>query len=199
MPGDTIEQWEQTQAEIEIRRWLYKTGQWAPGAERFSPQSPQDTEPLGALTEQQIDQVLHSEVVGRLGCHAHGRTYVVPIIYAYADGCIYGHSAEGMKLRMMRANPAVCFEVDHVASVTNWQSVIAWGRFEELHGAAAERATHLLLDRITPLMGAPAGQPPHPRADIASKHPEAAEQQRPVVYRIVLTERTGRYEQQAEE
>jgi hypothetical protein len=199
MPGDVIQLWEHTQAEIEIRRWLYKTGQWAPELERFTPQRPEDTAPLGALTEEQIDQVLRSELVGRLGCHADGRTYVVPIIYVYEDGCIYGHSAEGTKLRMMRANPAVCFEVDHVESVTDWRSVIAWGRFEELPGDAAERATRLLLDRITPLISTPESGRPHGRADAGSPHPPMPEPQRPVVYRIVLTERTGRYEQQAED
>jgi nitroimidazol reductase NimA-like FMN-containing flavoprotein (pyridoxamine 5'-phosphate oxidase superfamily) len=198
MPGDTIGQWEHTQAEIEIRRWLYKTGQWAPEAERFGHQHTEDTAPLGVLTEEQIERVLRSEVVGRLGCHADGRTYVVPIIYAYADGYIYGHSAEGMKLRMMRANGAVCFEVDHVESVTNWQSVIAWGRFEELRGEAAQRATRLLVDRITPLMASPAQQRPNMRADAGRDHSVTSGQQRPVVYRIALTERTGRYERQAE-
>jgi uncharacterized protein len=81
---------------------------------------------LGELNEAQVDQVLRSEVIGRLGCHAQGRTYIVPITYAYDGDCIYGHSAEGMKVRMMRANPNVCFEVDEMESMANWRSVIAW-------------------------------------------------------------------------
>jgi len=40
---------------------------------------------LGVLSDEQIDQVLRSEVVGRIGCHDAGRPYVVPITYAY-DG-----------------------------------------------------------------------------------------------------------------
>jgi nitroimidazol reductase NimA-like FMN-containing flavoprotein (pyridoxamine 5'-phosphate oxidase superfamily) len=195
MPHDTIEEWTNTQAEIEIRRWLYKSGQWAPGAERFVVQDAEDTKPLGALTQEQIDQLLRSEVVGRLGCHADGQTYVVPIIYAYKNGCIYGQSAEGKKLGMMHANPAVCFEVDHIESVTSWRSVIAWGRFEELHGDAAERATRLLLDRITPLMATTASQQPGRPTDAANAASAAVGKQRPVVYRIVLGEKSGRYEQ----
>jgi uncharacterized protein len=193
MPGDVIGQWEKTRAEIEIRRWLYKIGQWAPGAEQFGSQSQEETEPLGALSEDEIDQVLRSEMVGRIGCHADGKTYVVPIIYVYYNGCIYGHSAEGMKLRMMRANPAVCFEVDHVESVTSWQSVIAWGRFEDLRGNNADRVTRLLVDRFKPLTAATEDQPHHGHAPDGSDH-VAVEAQRAVVYRITLTERSGRYE-----
>src|SRR5437867_2802633 len=70
-----------TRAEIEIRRWLYKIGQWAPGAEQFGLRNQEETEPLGALSEDEIDQVLRFEMVGRIGCHADGKTYVVPIIY----------------------------------------------------------------------------------------------------------------------
>ena len=35
---------------------------------------------------------------------------------------------------MMRENPWVCVEVDHMDNLANWRSVIAWGRFEELGG-----------------------------------------------------------------
>jgi nitroimidazol reductase NimA-like FMN-containing flavoprotein (pyridoxamine 5'-phosphate oxidase superfamily) len=28
---------------------------------------------------------------------------------------------------MMRANPHVCFEVDHRENLANWRSVVAWG------------------------------------------------------------------------
>lgn len=35
---------------------------------------------------------------------------------------------------MMRENPQVWFEVDDIKTMTNWQSVIAWGRFKEISG-----------------------------------------------------------------
>ena len=66
----------------------------------------------GELNAQQIDDVLHAALIGRLGCRADGRTCVVPVTYAYADGCVYGRSGSGMKLRMRRANPELCFEVE---------------------------------------------------------------------------------------
>jgi uncharacterized protein len=191
MSGETIEHWKQTQAELEIRRWLLKIGLWAPGAER-SGWDAQPGEPPAALTEEQIDQVLRAEVVGRIGCHADGKTYIVPVAYVYDGQHIYGHTGDGMKLRMLRENPNVCFEVDHVESLTNWQSVIAWGRFQELHGAAAGRAMRMLAERIRPLVA-------HVERELADAEARRAamDEQRPLVYRISLSERTGRFDQRS--
>lgn len=146
---------------------------------------------LGTLNAAQIEEVLRSEVVGRIGCHAEGRTYVVPITYAYDGQAIYGHSGEGLKLRMMRQDPQVCFEIDHMDDMANWRSVIAWGRFEELQGPDAERAMRLLMERLAPLMvsetSGPAHEPSHAHRADTSGH--AA-----VLYRVVLEEKTGRFE-----
>jgi uncharacterized protein len=190
MHGDIIGTWEHTQAELEIRRWLHSIGLWAPGAERFSA-SPEEGLFPAVLSEAQIEELLRSEVVGRIGCWAEGKVYVVPIVYVYDGQAIYAHTGEGLKLRMLRANPQVCFEVDHVESLTNWQSVIAWGWFEELCGAEAERAVDLLAERIKPLVGEREGQPSHSQADGVGERAIALEW-RPVVFRIRLTERTGR-------
>ena len=59
---------------------------------------------------------------------------MVPIAYAYHEGTIAGHSGLGPKVEMMRENPNICFEVDRIESLGNWQSVIAWGTYEELTG-----------------------------------------------------------------
>lgn len=45
---------------------------------------------LGELNRAQIDQVLRGELVGRVGCHAGGQTYVVPITYVYDGEYVYG-------------------------------------------------------------------------------------------------------------
>jgi nitroimidazol reductase NimA-like FMN-containing flavoprotein (pyridoxamine 5'-phosphate oxidase superfamily) len=147
---------------------------------------------LGTLTEAQIDHLLRSEAVGRIACATGGRVYAVPVTYAYDGTAIYGHTAEGLKVRMMRENPNVCFEVDHMQSMTNWRSVIAWGRFEELRGTAAAHAMGLLMDKLLPLMPSETAMPHEGapsdvhRADVAG-HPV-------VVYRIVISEKTGRFE-----
>jgi uncharacterized protein len=150
---------------------------------------------LGELTHEQIEHLLHSEVVGRIGCHAAGRTYVVPVNYGYDGEFVYGHAAEGMKLRMLRANPEVCFEVDQRSGLSNWQSVIAWGTFEEVEGQEATRVIDLLLDRLLPLIaseGAPATRD-EARTTLAVEAPV----ERLTIYRIRLHERTGRFEKPA--
>ena len=92
MSEHDIEHWEQTQAELSIRRWLYSIGQWAPEAERLPP--PQGA--AGPLDGDQIDGLLRAEYIARIACHANGRTYVVPVFYAYDGDYVYGHASEGM-------------------------------------------------------------------------------------------------------
>lgn len=147
---------------------------------------------LGTLDAGQIEQVLHAEVIGRIGCHADGRTYVVPVTYAYEGGCVYAHSAAGLKVQMMRLNPEVCFEVDHMDNLANWRSVIAWGRFEELAAAEAQTGMGILIRRVMPLLTSETATPTHGvdpgphRVDTAGHVP--------VIFRIRLGEKTGRYE-----
>jgi hypothetical protein len=147
---------------------------------------------LGMLDENEVEEVLRREVVGRVGCHAEGRTYVVPITYVYADGCVYAHSSEGLKLRMMRANPLVCFEVESLRSATNWESVIAWGTFEEIEGEEAHAAMRCYLDRLGPLLVSGTARlrgEMYPRR----AHPPG-DGHGAVVFRLRLTEKTGRFE-----
>lgn len=140
----------------------------------------------GELSSEQMERVLSSEVIGRIGCHADGKTYVVPITFAYEGDSVYGHSAEGLKLQMMRKNPKVCFEVDHLDNLSNWQSVIAWGEFEELKGQEAQAGMQKLLSRLMPLMSSETSQPAHGHGD-STAAPAS-------IYRIRLKEMTGRFE-----
>ena len=143
---------------------------------------------MGELSTSQIEEVLTSEYIGRIGCHAQGRTYVVPVSYVYEGDTIYAHSPLGMKVEMMRENPEVCFEVEQVSSLLDWRSVIAWGRFEELSGDQALHAMRLLIERLGHKMPQGSGATPHDES--ASEHPARM----PVLYRIRLRDKTGRYE-----
>jgi nitroimidazol reductase NimA-like FMN-containing flavoprotein (pyridoxamine 5'-phosphate oxidase superfamily) len=142
---------------------------------------------LGSLDRDQIERVLHACVVGRIGVHADGRTYVVPVSYVYDGDSVYGHSADGLKIRMMRANPDVCFEVDEIDDMANWRSVIAWGRYEELKGDVAVAAMNLLSSRLAPLTTSETAGPAGRGKGHAGDGVEVA-------YRIRLTDRTGRFE-----
>src|SRR5689334_2847576 len=104
---------------------------------------------IGELAPSEIERVLHEQVIGRIGCHADGRTYVVPTTYAYVDGAIVCHTGDGQKTRMMRENPDVCFEVEDLEQLPSWSSVIAYGKYEELAGRAAEDALAQLVDRMS--------------------------------------------------
>jgi nitroimidazol reductase NimA-like FMN-containing flavoprotein (pyridoxamine 5'-phosphate oxidase superfamily) len=136
------------------------------------------------MDERQIDHLLRSETVGRIGVHADGRTYVVPTTYVYDGEAVYGHAAEGLKIRMMRSSPSVCFEVDRIDDMANWRSVIAWGTYEELSGDLATAAMNLLRSRLSPLTA----------SETAGPAGRAARNGVEIAYRIWITERTGRYE-----
>ena len=148
---------------------------------------------LGELTPEEVERVLQSELTGRIGCHADGRTYVVPITYAYRSGSVYCHSAEGLKIRMMRKNPVVCFEVDRVDDVSNWKSVIATGRYEELSGRGAVAAMDILIGRFAALPGL---DEKHPSFILrkADAEPSPADGREIVLFRIRLGEKSGRFE-----
>jgi nitroimidazol reductase NimA-like FMN-containing flavoprotein (pyridoxamine 5'-phosphate oxidase superfamily) len=146
---------------------------------------------LGELSPEEIEEVLRSEITGRIGCHADGRTYVVPITYGYQRSYVYCHSPEGLKLRMMRKNPVVCFEVDRVEDLGNWRSVIATGRFEELSGRDVIAAMDVLISRLGQV-GDSART--HPSYLLRSSETAGVDGRPIVLYRILLTEKTGRFE-----
>ena len=101
------------------------------------------------LDGQEIDDFLRRQVVGRVGCHADGETYVVPVLYVWDGECIYVQSIEGRKIRIMRSNPQVVFEVDeYEPNDGSWRSVIVEGVYEELEGTRAEAALALLVQRF---------------------------------------------------
>lgn len=131
------------------------------------------------LTRAEIDELLRQQVVGRVGCHADDVTYVVPVIYAYDGEYVHVASIEGQKVRMMRANPRVCFEVDEYAEPGRWRSAIAQGDYEESDEEEAARSLGLLAARF----GGGQGR--------ARRRPEPTGRAT-VCFRIRLGELTGR-------
>src|SRR5689334_9060974 len=108
---------------------------------------------IGSLTTEQIEHVLQSGLIGRIGCHNDKHVYIVPVTYVYRDGYVYAHSQEGLKVQMMRKNPKVCFEVDSIEGMTNWRCVVIQGTFEELKtGATQKKAFEILKDRLVPYL-----------------------------------------------
>lgn len=147
---------------------------------------------LGTLSTAEIEDLLRTEVVARLGCHANGRTYVVPVTYAYDGEGLLVQSADGLKLRMMVENPWVCVEVDHIDNLANWRSVIAWGRFEALLDVEATAAFARLRARLQPLMVSETT--PGAETLAAGETPVRSGNGHASIYRIRLLEKTGRFE-----
>jgi nitroimidazol reductase NimA-like FMN-containing flavoprotein (pyridoxamine 5'-phosphate oxidase superfamily) len=129
------------------------------------------------LSPAEVDALLRESVVGRIGCHVDGLTYVVPVIYAYDGEAVWVVTVEGQKTRMMRSNPRVCFEVDEYAGPGSWRSVIVQGTYEELDGDGLAQATALLAERFA---GRGSGRRP------------SAGGREPVAFRIRVAEATGR-------
>jgi uncharacterized protein len=103
------------------------------------------------LSRDEIEEFLRGQRIARLGCHAGGETYVVPVIYAYEDGALVTVTTEGRKTAMLRENPRLCVEVDEYDADGrgSWRSVIAYGSSEELAGDEIESALSLLRGRFS--------------------------------------------------
>jgi nitroimidazol reductase NimA-like FMN-containing flavoprotein (pyridoxamine 5'-phosphate oxidase superfamily) len=119
---------------------------------------------MNELTRDEIDAFLDEQVVGRLGCHDEQGTYVVPLIYARHGSALYLLTTEGRKIRAMRKDPAVCFEVDHFDAATgSWRSVIVRARYHELDEQGKNDALAILSQRYgrrRPPSGEPRATPP---------------------------------------
>jgi uncharacterized protein len=110
------------------------------------------------LSQGEIEEFLRGQRIARLGCHAGGVTYVVPLIYAYENGAVVTVTTEGQKTAMLRESPRVCVEVDEYDAdgKGSWRSVIAQGTYEELVGDAVEPALGLMRERFARTSGRPA-------------------------------------------
>jgi len=149
---------------------------------------------IDKLSSAEIEGLLSSQCVGRIGCNDNETVYVVPISYAYDGEYIYCHTYEGKKMEIMRRNPKVCFEVDEMKDMSNWKSVITWGRFEEVTDKAERvEALKILLNRTLPIPSSITthlgktwpftGGGSNGLGDIPG-----------IVFRIYLTEKTGKFE-----
>ena len=111
--------------------------------------------------------------------------YIVPVTFSYDGEYIYGQTAEGKKLAILQKNPKVCFEVDSLTDMMNWQSVLVFGVFEPLKGEEAVKARRFLFDRIYGLM---TSATVHAHEHGVSTHPDDSNRIKPVIYRIRIAQ-----------
>ena len=110
---------------------------------------------ISRMSEEESLSLLRGTRIVRLGCVVVGEPYVVPINYVFEDRSILSHSLPGRKLTAMREHPRVCVQVDDIKDLCNWQSVIVYGRYEEIT-EPTERARALncllsLFPNLTPV------------------------------------------------
>ena len=148
---------------------------------------------IGILSTEEIELLLKEKVVGHLGCNDGYNTYVYPINYVYDGHFILCHTTPGVKLEIMRRNNRVCFQVEDNKDCVHWRSVMVQGFFQEQE---EER------DRYT-TMKFFAGKNLHQKISQSAllhhttfngTHNNRPESNRPVFYRIVIDEKSGRYE-----
>lgn len=129
------------------------------------------------LDPEGIEHLLSTALVGRIACaspnEGGGRPYIVPLAYGYDGEAVYASGPLGRKIRIMRQQPLISFEVDEAEAEDRWRSVVAEGRYEEL--TTDEERQHAL--RV--IFG-------------SNPVPELAEGT--IIYRLVLTQKSGRFE-----
>lgn len=148
---------------------------------------------IGNLTLTEIEQVLNNQMVGRLGCAANNKVYIVPITYAYDGKYLYGHSREGLKVQIMRQNPNVCFEVDAMRDMSNWKCVVIQGEFQELMGESARTAMDYFIESIEPYSVSETGVLSN---GMNSFHQKEQSITKTVIFRIKIKEKSGRFERE---
>ena len=148
---------------------------------------------LGELTDLQIKNILSSQVVGRLACTDGKKPYIVPITYTYDGDFLYGQTNIGTKLKILRKNPEVCFEIDLMVDMRNWQSVLVFGKFEELKEKEAEAAREMLYSRVFPLM---TSSTVHHHEHGENGTVDDSTRVKYVMFRIRIQKITGRFEKQ---
>lgn len=148
---------------------------------------------LGQLNDTQIRNILSSQAVGRLACTDGKQPYIVPVTYAYDGKYIYGQTIEGLKLKMLRKNLNVCFEVDMMTDMRNWQSVLVFGKFQELKNKEAQKARDILFGHVFPLL---TSSTIHSYGHETTGKVDDSTRVKHVMYRIKIRKITGRYEKQ---
>ncbi len=147
---------------------------------------------LGELDEMQMNHFLLSQAVGRMACTEGDKPYIVPVTYVYDGKDIIGQTKEGKKLDMLRKNPNVCFEVDAMQNMANWQSVIINGTFHELKGKAAEGARKYLFNHMWPFLTSATIHPHEHEASLSGV--DDSNRIKPIMFKIKVKEKTGRFE-----
>ena len=112
-------------------------------------------------SKKEIEKILQESHVCRLAMVDGNKPYMVPMNFGYKDECLFFHSAkQGRKIDVIKKNPHVCFEVDHLIKfkkakmACDWgieyKSVIGSGRAVFLEDSKGKRAAlHIIMSQYS--------------------------------------------------
>jgi hypothetical protein len=149
----------------------------------------------GELNSDQINNLLTSQLIGRLACSDGLYPYIIPMAYTYDGEYIYGQTEEGKKIDILRKNPNVVFQIDSYLDIFNWQSVIIFGQFEEINNEEDYYAKNIILRKIMPFMTHTSIHH-YEHSTIETINPEVNYITKKIIFKISINEKTGRFEKQ---
>jgi hypothetical protein len=144
------------------------------------------------LEDKKRTELLSRNYVGHLAFIDQGSPYIIPITYFYdKEGhYILSYSSEGHKIMAMRRNKQVSLCVDEIDSVNTWRSILVHGEFEEFEGSNAKYQLHEFSEGVKNVIALKE----HRNLRFISEFSSKLESEgTPIVYRIKITEITGKY------
>jgi uncharacterized protein len=95
--------------------------------ETHSEPHPQPAPVIRSLGRAECEAILARNHIGRVAYGLAGRVDIAPLHYVFLDGWLYGRTSHGAKLNIIMHNHWVAFEVDEVAGLLDWRSVVVRG------------------------------------------------------------------------
>ena len=99
---------------------------------------------IKVLNKKESLKLLQNNYIGALSYIYNNHPYIVPMTYYFdkENNVLICYSAEGHKIKSMRKNNNVAFEVIELESVHKWMSVLVHGTYEELMGSNVKLQLH---------------------------------------------------------
>ncbi len=149
------------------------------------------------LNQKECVELLSNNYIGRLAFIVGKTPYIIPITYYYydqGDNSIISYSLEGHKIDAMRKNQSVSVEVDEIESISRWKSVLVHGQFEELKGIDAKSQLHEFSQGVKDVIDRKEERKLQFIHEFSSKL--GADGSSPIVYRIKISEITGKFREE---
>jgi nitroimidazol reductase NimA-like FMN-containing flavoprotein (pyridoxamine 5'-phosphate oxidase superfamily) len=110
----------------------------------------QSTPVFRHLSARDSRSLLRRHRVGRIGFTFRDRVDIEPISFVASGNWLYARTGPGTKLRQLRHNPWVAFQVDEVDGPFDWRSVVVHGTayFLEANGGEDYRRALRILRRL---------------------------------------------------